>query len=56
MLPPIVFTDSIPNRNLKGLNKHFRVGRQEDAHEFLRHLIDVLQNACLKVVCLLCID
>ena len=34
--------------SLKALNKHFRVGRQEDAHEFLRHLIDALQNNCLK--------
>lgn len=35
--------------NLKALNKHFRVGRQEDAHEFLRHLIEALQNTSLKV-------
>jgi len=35
--------------NLKVLNKHFRLGRQEDAHEFLRCLIDAVQNQCLKV-------
>ncbi|TFJ82051.1 hypothetical protein NSK_006717 [Nannochloropsis salina CCMP1776] len=34
--------------NLKALNRHFRVGRQEDAHEFLRHLLDALQNGCLQ--------
>eukprot|EP00118_Oscarella_pearsei_P005229 m.23746 g.23746 ORF g.23746 m.23746 type:complete len:914 (+) comp28525_c0_seq1:105-2846(+) len=32
---------------LKNIAKHLRVGRQEDAHEFLRYLIDGLQRACL---------
>ncbi len=27
--------------------KHFRLGRQEDAHEFLRYFIDGLQRSCL---------
>lgn len=27
--------------------KHFRYGRQEDAHEFLRYFIDALQRVCL---------
>ena len=25
----------------------FRFGRQEDSHEFLRYLIDAMQNGCL---------
>ena len=27
--------------------KHFRPGRQEDAHEFLRYFVEALQKACL---------
>ena len=27
--------------------KHFKFGRQEDAHEFLRYIIDGMQKACL---------
>ena len=27
--------------------KHFRLGRQEDAHEFLRYFVDALQKSCL---------
>jgi ubiquitin carboxyl-terminal hydrolase 36/42 len=34
-------------QRLKNIAKHFRVGRQEDAHEFLRYLIDGLQKSCL---------
>ena len=25
----------------------FHIGRQEDSHEFLRYLIDAMQNGCL---------
>ncbi|KAL8587837.1 hypothetical protein ACOMHN_021055 [Nucella lapillus] len=32
---------------LKYIAKHFRHGRQEDAHEFLRLLMDSMQKACL---------
>ncbi|KAJ3393859.1 hypothetical protein HDU84_000822 [Entophlyctis sp. JEL0112] len=32
---------------LKSIAKHFRIGRQEDSHEFLRYFIDSLQNSCL---------
>ncbi|KAJ3059999.1 Ubiquitin carboxyl-terminal hydrolase 36, partial [Podochytrium sp. JEL0797] len=32
---------------LKSIAKHFRLGRQEDAHEFLRYFIDSLQTSCL---------
>ena len=28
--------------------KHFRQGRQEDAHELLRYLVDGLQKSCLQ--------
>ena len=27
--------------------KHFVHGRQEDAHEFLRHVVDAMQRSCL---------
>ena len=33
--------------NIKCIGKHFRHGRQEDAHEFLRYLIDSLQKSFL---------
>ncbi|GAA5865785.1 hypothetical protein JCM3774_003092 [Rhodotorula dairenensis] len=34
-------------KNLKNIAKHFRLGRQEDSHEFLRFLMDALQAAAL---------
>ncbi|XP_070186180.1 ubiquitin carboxyl-terminal hydrolase 36-like isoform X2 [Littorina saxatilis] len=33
---------------LKFIAKHFRYGKQEDAHEFLRYLVDGLQRSCLN--------
>ncbi|PKA66037.1 Ubiquitin carboxyl-terminal hydrolase 25 [Apostasia shenzhenica] len=30
--------------------EHFRWGRQEDAHEFLRYVIDACNNTCLKLL------
>ncbi|KAJ1979189.1 hypothetical protein H4R34_002923 [Dimargaris verticillata] len=33
---------------LKLIAKHMRLGRQEDSHEFLRYVIDAMQNACLR--------
>ncbi|XP_042413570.1 ubiquitin carboxyl-terminal hydrolase 25-like isoform X1 [Zingiber officinale] len=41
-----------PSKILKCLSlfaEHFRWGRQEDAHEFLRYVIDACHNACLKL-------
>ncbi|KAF9975222.1 hypothetical protein BGZ73_001204 [Actinomortierella ambigua] len=32
---------------LKNIGKQFRLGRQEDSHEFARYLIDALQKSCL---------
>lgn len=32
---------------LKGIARHFKPGRQEDAHEFLRYFIDTLQKSAL---------
>jgi ubiquitin C-terminal hydrolase len=31
-----------------GIAKHMRVGRQEDAHEFLRYFVDGLQVSCTR--------
>lgn len=33
--------------NITKIAKHFRRGRQEDAHEFLRYLIEAMQKSCL---------
>ncbi|ORY78617.1 hypothetical protein BCR37DRAFT_331247, partial [Protomyces lactucae-debilis] len=43
------FTPSMAKpASLKQLAKHFRPGRQEDAHEFLVLLLDQLQASCLQ--------
>ncbi|KNC83659.1 hypothetical protein SARC_04092 [Sphaeroforma arctica JP610] len=41
-----VYPKKIVN-NLKVWAKHFRKGRQEDAHEFLRLFVDAMQDSCL---------
>lgn len=41
-IPGIIF------RNLRSLSVTLRAGRQEDAHEFLRYLMDGLQTSVLK--------
>lgn len=33
---------------LKKIAKHFKPGRQEDAHEFMRYLVDGVHEVCLK--------
>ena len=35
-------------KNLRVVGKHFRVGRQEDAHEFLCHLLQAVQKRMLR--------
>lgn len=37
------------NNCLKIFAQHFRFGRQEDAHEFLRYVIDACHNTCLRL-------
>ncbi|ORY06429.1 cysteine proteinase [Basidiobolus meristosporus CBS 931.73] len=32
---------------LRSIAKHFRLGRQEDAHEFTRYFLDAMQKSCL---------
>jgi ubiquitin carboxyl-terminal hydrolase 36/42 len=32
---------------IAGIAKNLHPGRQEDAHEFLRHLVDAMQLSCL---------
>ncbi|KAA3453147.1 ubiquitin carboxyl-terminal hydrolase 25-like isoform X1 [Gossypium australe] len=34
---------------IKIFAEHFRFGRQEDAHEFLRYVIDACHNTCLRL-------
>ncbi|XP_041474537.1 ubiquitin carboxyl-terminal hydrolase 36-like [Lytechinus variegatus] len=33
---------------LKSIAKHMHIGRQEDAHEFLRYVIEAMQKSCLS--------
>lgn len=35
-------------QKIKLIAKHMHWGRQEDAHEFLRYVIDAMQKACLN--------
>ncbi|XP_047310659.1 ubiquitin carboxyl-terminal hydrolase 25 [Impatiens glandulifera] len=37
------------NSCLRSFAEHFRLGRQEDAHEFLRYVIDACHNSCLRI-------
>ncbi|CAK9151795.1 unnamed protein product [Ilex paraguariensis] len=37
------------NNCLRIFAEHFRCGRQEDAHEFLRYVIDACHNVCLRL-------
>ncbi|XP_057812302.1 ubiquitin carboxyl-terminal hydrolase 25-like [Salvia miltiorrhiza] len=37
------------NSCLRIYAEHFRTGRQEDAHEFLRYVIDACHNTCLRI-------
>ncbi|KAM9305519.1 ubiquitin carboxyl-terminal hydrolase 42 [Gastrophryne carolinensis] len=34
--------------DLRRIAKHFRLGNQEDAHEFLRYTVDEMQKSCLN--------
>uniref|UniRef100_S4RZI3 Ubiquitin carboxyl-terminal hydrolase 36 n=1 Tax=Petromyzon marinus TaxID=7757 RepID=S4RZI3_PETMA len=34
-------------RSCTCIAKHLRIGRQEDAHEFLRYVVDAMQASCL---------
>ncbi|KAL6975532.1 Ubiquitin carboxyl-terminal hydrolase 25, variant 2 [Sarracenia purpurea var. burkii] len=42
-------TPSKMNNCLRIFADHFRFGRQEDAHEFLRYVIDACHNTCLRL-------
>ncbi|XP_058722741.1 ubiquitin carboxyl-terminal hydrolase 25 [Vicia villosa] len=45
-------TSDAPSKILSCLRlfaEHFRCGRQEDAHEFLRYVIDACHNSCLRL-------
>ena len=35
-------------RLISAIGKHFRLGSQEDAHEFLRYFVDSMQKSCLE--------
>lgn len=34
--------------NIRHVSKNFRIGRQEDSHEFFRLLLDAMQRTCLR--------
>uniref|UniRef100_A0A5B7A385 Ubiquitin carboxyl-terminal hydrolase n=1 Tax=Davidia involucrata TaxID=16924 RepID=A0A5B7A385_DAVIN len=42
-------TPSRINSCLRIFAEHFKFGRQEDAHEFLRYVIDACHNTCLRL-------
>mmetsp|Transcript_17630 Transcript_17630/g.29624 ORF Transcript_17630/g.29624 Transcript_17630/m.29624 type:complete len:592 (-) Transcript_17630:172-1947(-) len=35
-------------QNIRQISKCFKIGRQEDAHEFTRYLLEAMQQACLE--------
>ncbi|GAA5911328.1 hypothetical protein JCM6882_002349 [Rhodosporidiobolus microsporus] len=41
------YSPNLVTKNIKSIAKHFRIGRQEDAHEFLRFCIDAMQASSL---------
>ncbi|GAA5835410.1 hypothetical protein JCM11251_005227 [Rhodosporidiobolus azoricus] len=41
------YAPQMVTKNLKAIAKHFRLGRQEDSHEFLRFCIDAMQASAL---------
>jgi ubiquitin C-terminal hydrolase len=43
------FSPKLIVQKLQRISRNFRIGRQEDAHEFLRTFIDAMQKASLKV-------
>ncbi|XP_075919847.1 uncharacterized protein LOC142922793 isoform X2 [Petromyzon marinus] len=42
-----VLTPKAITKNITRIAKHLRIGRQEDAHEFLRYVVDAMQASCL---------
>ncbi|XP_075919848.1 uncharacterized protein LOC142922793 isoform X3 [Petromyzon marinus] len=42
-----VLTPKVITKNITRIAKHLRIGRQEDAHEFLRYVVDAMQASCL---------
>lgn len=50
MLTKATFYLADPPHTHTVIGKHFRQGRQEDAHEFLRYFVDGLQKSSLQGV------